>query len=265
MPELARRAEVAREVALAAGSVLRRVRGVAAPGHARKADGSYVTDADLRSEALIRDEIARRFPRDALVAEEGDTSGPGAAAYTWVVDPLDGTTNYLNGLPDYAVAIAVVGRDGGYAAVVNQPAHGIVASCVRGGGTRAEGAPAAPTERARPLLALGLASVVDVRRVQLPAVARWMDLDVEAREVGSASVSLARVALGQYDGYVEPGLPPWDVVPGVLLAREAGLAVRSPATEPVAWPTAPRADVVVLSAAVAALADGAMAVRCPPR
>ena len=227
--ELRQRFALLRETVVAVGEGLEAARrGQVAVR--RKDDQTWVSRADEDAERALREMIARNFPGDRVIGEEGGVAGAASAAFTWVVDPLDGTSNYLAGTAEYAVAAAILGPGGRNAAVVHLPATGAQVSCVAGGPLDQTGFVRPPsTARSRLLLGVGFAGSAEVRARQLAELHGWLTLPAEVREVGSASVSLARVAAGQYDGYCELGLPVWDVLPGVLLAAAAGCHVLAPA------------------------------------
>jgi myo-inositol-1(or 4)-monophosphatase len=191
----------------------------------QKGDNDFVTRADRESEAAVLGEIRRRFPAHRILAEEGGGSG-GDSEYEWLVDPLDGTTNFLQGLPVWCVSVAC--RRGGQllAAVVEDPSGGNLFTAALGGGAHWNGRPAAVSPapgltgaflatgfpfRAHATLDLYLAAFRDVFR-RAKAI----------RRCGAAALDLAYTAAGIYDGFFEFRLSPWDIGAGVLLVREAG-------------------------------------------
>ena len=200
---------------------------------------NLVTDADTASEALILAELRARFPDHAVLAEESGESGHGR--YTWIVDPLDGTTNYAHGVPHFCVTLAVEGPvEGGgtelLAGVVFDPTRGECFTAARGQGAFLNGrrlsvSTAASLDRAlvctgfpydlheQPDLPLALFSRV-VRRAR------------GVRRMGSAALELAWLAAGRFDGFFEFGLKPWDIAAGALLIQEAGGVIRRIDGEP---------------------------------
>ena len=192
----------------------------------RKGTNDFVTQADHESEAAVLAEIRRRFPDHRILAEEGSGAGEGKGDYQWLIDPLDGTTNFLQGLPVYCVSVACRRGDELLAGVVHDPEGGNVFTATRGGGAFWNGRPmrvSAPRGsggaflatgypfRALPTLDLYLAIFRDVFQ-QAKAI----------RRCGSAALDLAYTAAGVYDGFFEFRLSPWDIGAGVLLIEEAG-------------------------------------------
>jgi myo-inositol-1(or 4)-monophosphatase len=195
----------------------------------RKGVNDFVTQADHESEAAVLAEIRRRFPDHRILAEEGSGAGQGGGDFQWLIDPLDGTTNFLQGLPVYCVSVAC--RRGGelLAAVIHDPEGGNVFSATRGGGafwndrpmrvSGQEGLRGAFLATGYPFRAL---PTLDVYL----AIFREVFQQAKAiRRCGSAALDLAYTAAGVYDGFFEFRLSPWDIGAGVLLVREAGGAV----------------------------------------
>lgn len=183
-----------------------------------------VLDADRAAEAEVVRALRASYADDAIVAEEG-SGGAGTSRRRWFVDPLDGTVNYLYGVPHFAVAIACEDDAGLLVAVVLDPSRDELFTAARGAGAwlgTERLAVSAPSDLARSLVATGFAYVADARaeqarllRVVLPAVR-------DIRRFGSAQLDLAWVAAGRYDGYFESVDKPWDWKAGALLVREAG-------------------------------------------
>ncbi|WP_175412614.1 inositol monophosphatase family protein [Streptomyces sp. TRM64462] len=216
---------VALAAATRAGALLRDGRpadlGVAAT---KSSPIDVVTEMDIAAEKLITDFLAERRPHDGLLGEEGGAT-EGTSGIRWVVDPLDGTVNYLYGLPTWAVSIAAE-RDGeALVGVVEVPMRGETFHAVRGRGAylgerRLRCRPAPPLDQA--LVSTGFNYVAEVRAHQAEVAHRLIPLLRDIRRGGSAAVDLADVAAGRLDGYFERGLRPWDRAAGALLAREAG-------------------------------------------
>jgi myo-inositol-1(or 4)-monophosphatase len=200
-----------------------------------------VTEMDRRSEELIRSRILAVRPLDAILGEEGGQTGDAdRAPARWVIDPLDGTVNYLYGLPDWAVSIAVEvgaveagGADGGreiVAGAVYAPARGELYSAARGHGAwlqvgdaepvRLRCGPGVPLDRA--LIGTGFGYLAARRQVQGEVVAALLPRIRDIRRGGAASVDLCAVAAGRLDAYYERGLNYWDWAAGALVAAEAG-------------------------------------------
>ena len=221
---------VATDCAHAAGGVLleryeRGARGVETKSSAT----DMVSEADLEAERAIRGLLAERRPDDAIVGEEGDDRA-GTSGLRWIVDPLDGTTNYLFGLPQWSVSVACEGHAG----VVLDPVSG---ECFRvRAGARAtlgdaELAGSTRTDLATALVATGFAYEAGTRAAQGRVVARLLPRVRDIRRMGSAALDLAWTAAGRYDAYYEHGVKLWDVAAGRMLCEAAGLVVRDlPAT-----------------------------------
>ena len=186
-----------------------------------------VTEIDRASEALIVAGIRAARPDDAIIGEEGaDQSG--TSAVRWVIDPVDGTTNYLYGLPGFAVSIAVEVDGEAVAGVVHDPLHRDVFTATRGGGAHRNGATihaSAKADLATALVATGFSYDPGRRRAQAAVLERVLPAIRDVRRFGAAAVDLCSVGCGRVDAYYEVGLAPWDLAAGALIAREAGAEV----------------------------------------
>ncbi|MGH3497371.1 MAG: inositol monophosphatase family protein [Nocardioidaceae bacterium] len=188
-----------------------------------------VTEVDTASEALIRGLLGQVRPQDGIVGEEG-ADHRGTTGVDWVVDPIDGTVNFMYGVPVYAVSIAAVRAGRTLAGVVLNVPTGERFSAVLGGGawvTQAAGYPVRLTVPAGPplaraLVATGFGYDADRRRAQGAAVATLLPQVRDIRRLGSAALDLCSLAAGRYDAYVEQGLKPWDLAAGGLVVTEAG-------------------------------------------
>ncbi|WP_282700248.1 inositol monophosphatase family protein [Streptomyces sp. CC219B] len=221
---------LAREAARRAGDLLRDGRPAdLSVAKTKSSPIDVVTEMDIAAEKLITDLIAEHRPDDGFLGEEG-ASTQGTSGVRWVIDPLDGTVNYLYGLPTWAVSIAAEQDGESVVAVVAAPMRGETFHAVRGGGAWATGAwdgerrlacrPAAPLEQA--LVSTGFNYVTEVRVHQSEVARKLIPLLRDIRRSGSAAVDLCDVAAGRLDGYYERGLHPWDLAAGDLIAREAG-------------------------------------------
>ncbi|HEX4358420.1 MAG TPA: inositol monophosphatase family protein [Pseudonocardia sp.] len=208
-----------------------------------------VTEADTATEELLRRRLAELRPADAVLGEEAglDADGPGVAPgqLCWLVDPIDGTVNYVYGLPWYAVSVGVA-RDGvALAGAVVEPASGRVWSASDGGGASLDGTPLRASSASRLALALigtGF-SYAPARRARQGALAGTLLARVrDIRRAGAASLDLCAVAAGWLDGYYEHAINPWDWAAGALIAREAGAIVHPPD------PAAPYGDAILAAA-----------------
>lgn len=188
-----------------------------------------VTEMDLAAEKMITEFLSARRPEDGILGEEGGTTD-GTSGVRWVIDPLDGTVNYLYDLPQWAVSIAAEVDGERAAAVVEIPMRAETFHATRGGGvfvTQGDG-PARPV-RCRPsppleqaLIGTGFNYVATVRTAQAALAQRLIPRLRDIRRTGSAAVDLCDVAAGRLDGFYERGLAPWDLAAGDLIVREAG-------------------------------------------
>ncbi len=216
--------DLARRAAVAAGDLLLDRFGGPVRGLGTKSSPTdLVSDADRNAETLILSLLERERPGDAVLAEEeGPLAGEGLR---WVVDPLDGTVNYLFGIPQWCVSVACEDQEGTLVAVVHDPLRGETMTAVRGRG-------ATLGERAlevRPGVLLGQAMVAtgfsyraEVRARQAELLEAILPEVRDIRRAGSAALDLAWLAAGRLDGYYEHGLNAWDWAAGGLLVREAG-------------------------------------------
>jgi len=227
--------EIARRAAdAAAAELLPRFGGPASGVASKSSSTDLVSDADRAAEAAIRRVLAAARPDDALLAEEGG-SAEGTSGVRWIVDPLDGTTNYLWGIPHWAVSIAAVGPDGGLAAVVLDPCAGESFAAGRGLGAWLEDRPMRvnrPASMAEALVGTGFNYSAAERGRQSEVLTRVMPLVRDIRQFGAASLDLAWTAAGRLDAFFERGLERWDWAAGALLITEAGGAVQVLDAEP---------------------------------
>jgi myo-inositol-1(or 4)-monophosphatase len=226
--------DLARTIALEAGELAarRRSEGVAVAA-TKSTIVDVVTEADREVEALILGRIQDARPTDGVLGEEG-ASVQGSSGLTWVVDPIDGTVNYLYGLPHYAVSIALVEGEPdpltwtAQAGVVLNPATGEIFTAEAGGGAFCGDRRihvGEPVELDVALIATGFAYAADTRAFQGDVIARLLPQVRDIRRQGTASLDLCFVADGRYDAYFERTLSPWDHAAGALIAREAGARV----------------------------------------
>lgn len=222
--------EAAREAAQAAAAV---AVGWRTAAHAlrveeKAASDDLVSQADREAERAARHVLARRRPDDCVIGEEAGTTH-GASGVRWVVDPIDGTTNYLYGRPDWAVSVAAVRVADGrvLAAVVDEPALAMTTEARLGGGAWACGRAAACSradDLGRALVEMNFGRP-DQRSLAGHVVDALVGRARDVRRGGSAAAALAQVATGRVDAYWGPGLQPWDGAAGLLLVTEAGGAV----------------------------------------
>jgi myo-inositol-1(or 4)-monophosphatase len=220
--------DLAVDVAVEAADLVRERRRAGVEVAATKSSPvDVVTDVDKESERLIFERLTGARPRDGFLGEEG-ASAPSASGVVWVVDPIDGTVNFLYGIPAYAVSIA--------ASVDGEPVAGVVVNvesgerftATKGGGAFLDGSPLrvadtrpAPALSQR-LVGTGFHYVERIKLLQTTAVAAMLHEVRDIRRMGSAALDLCSVAASRLDAYVEEGLNPWDVAAGGLVATEAG-------------------------------------------
>ncbi|WP_307722956.1 inositol monophosphatase family protein [Gandjariella thermophila] len=213
----------------------RRVTGVG-DVDTKSSETDVVTETDRAAERLVRDRLAELRPGEPVLGEEeggGDDSA--GAGLCWVVDPIDGTVNFLYGFPWYAVSVAAQVDGVSVAGAVVEPPSGRVWTAARGLGAELDGRPlraSAATRLETALVATGFGYQAARRQRQAAAVAELLFRVRDIRRAGAASLDLCAVAAGWLDGYVEQGLHRWDWAAGALIAEEAGAVVRLPGTDP---------------------------------
>jgi myo-inositol-1(or 4)-monophosphatase len=227
---------VARDAAEAAADELRRRFGDAHGVRSKSTPTDLVSDADLAAESAIRAILVQRRPGDSILAEEGGASMLAAGGEAtggelrWVVDPLDGTINYLFGIPAFAVSIACEDASGTVAGVVLDPCRDERFEATRSGEATLNGesfsAPSRDGGLSVAMVATGFGYDTDVRARQADVLTRVLPRVRDIRRVGAAALDLCWCACGRFDGYYERGLNPWDVAAGDLIARRAGLEIR---------------------------------------
>ncbi|MDX1460020.1 MAG: inositol monophosphatase family protein [Xanthomonadales bacterium] len=191
---------------------------------AQKARHDYVSEVDRACEAEIVREISRYYPDHAILAEEGGASGE--SDHVWIVDPLDGTSNYLHGIPHFAVSIALQVGGRTEVGVVFDPMRDEMFTAIRGKGAFLNRTRIRVSQR-NGLEGAIIATAFPFRQRQhmgayLNMFKRLWDQVEDFRRAGTASLDLAYTACGRVDGFFEIGLKPWDVAAGALLVREAG-------------------------------------------
>jgi myo-inositol-1(or 4)-monophosphatase len=227
--------ELAERAARAAGAVLLERFGRPPEGiDSKTSETDLVSDADREAEGVIQQLLATERPDDGLVAEEGARAEAGNGR-RWVVDPLDGTINFLYGIPVWCVSVALEDRDGGLLGVVHDPLRDETFTAARGEGCRLNGSPARVRECSRletALVATGFSYEPARRAEQAELAAHTLPRVRDIRRAGAAALDLAWVAAGRLDGYYERGLKPWDWAAGRLLVEEAGGEVAQMPGEP---------------------------------
>jgi myo-inositol-1(or 4)-monophosphatase len=220
-----------------------------------------VSEADVQAERAIRAVLAARRPDDSILGEEGGATGNGRLR--WVVDPLDGTINFLFGIPAFAVSVACEDGDGALAGAVLDPVRGECFTATRSGPPSLDGEPIAASDRtelATALVATGFGYDAAVRARQAEVIGRVLPRVRDIRRVGAAALDLAWCACGRFDAYFERGVHAWDIAAGALIAERAGLTVReleAAGEQPAGILAAPSAVVDELMELVADPARGA--------
>ena len=258
-------AELAQEAARGAGELLleRVSRGAEAEVRAKSTPTDLVSEADLASERAIRQLLRERRPEDGFVGEEG-SSDPGTSGLSWVVDPLDGTINFLFGIPQWCVSVAVTDAAGTIAGAIYDPNRRELFSATRDGAARMltdggerllgaadtgaastgadpAGSEATPrhlgkVELSSAMVATGLSYSAEVRAAQARVLERVIPRVRDIRRFGSAALDLAWTALGRYDAYFERTVKQWDIAAGALICERAGLSVLElPVHENLPW------------------------------
>ncbi len=190
----------------------------------KSSDTDVVTEFDRASERLIVDGLGAARPGDAIVGEEG-TNAVGASGVRWLIDPIDGTTNFLYDLPGWAVSIAALVDDQPQAGVVYVPGTDELFTAIAGRGALLNGRPIRCSTTSilqQALVATGFSYLVERRRGQGERFAQLIPRIRDVRRFGAASTDLCYLAVGRLDVYYEQWLAPWDWAAGELIAREAG-------------------------------------------
>ena len=191
-----------------------------------KGPSDFVSNADLKAERILREELAKARPGYAFLAEESGATAGSDSEHRWIIDPLDGTTNFLHGLPHFAISVALERAGELIAGVVYDPIKDEMFLAEKGGGAFLNDRRLRVSARknlGESLLATGIpfrghGGTEDFKR-QLDFA---MNETAGVRRLGAAALDLAYVAAGRYEGFWEEGLSPWDVAAGILLVREAG-------------------------------------------
>jgi myo-inositol-1(or 4)-monophosphatase len=253
--------EVAVEAARMAGAMLleRARHGAEREVASKSTPTDLVSEADLASERAIRELLAARRPQDGFVGEEGGST-EGASGLSWVVDPLDGTVNFLFGIPQWCVSVAVRDGEGTVAGAVYDPNRDELFTATRDGpavlaGPRgmtelvgpgrtpaarsqgvADSTGAVRTDLPAAMVATGLAYDADVREAQARVLARLIPHVRDIRRLGSAALDLTWTAAGRYDAYFERSVKQWDIAAGALICERAGLRILElPVFENLPW------------------------------
>lgn len=233
-PELIRElTDLAAAIAVEVGDVIREARNVGVTvANTKSSLTDVVTEADRSAEQLILRRITEARPDDAILGEEG-TDQTGTSGITWVIDPIDGTVNYLYDVPAYCVSIAACVTDPDHfhdgrtaiAGAVSVPRTGEIFTAGWGQGSFRNGESVSVNEApelGRALIATGFGYTPERRAEQAAVLTEILPQIRDIRRIGSAAYDLCLLASGRVDGYYEHGLQPWDYAAAALIAREAG-------------------------------------------
>ena len=192
----------------------------------KKGPSDFVTSADLQAERVLRAELARARPAFGFLLEEAGAVKGADESHRWIVDPLDGTLNFLHGIPHFAISIALEHNREIVAGVIYDPLRDELFRAEKGGGAYLNNRRmrvSSRAELAQAMIATGIPWRGRPRQSQyLDWLAAVMTNCVGVRRLGSAALDLAYVAAGRYEGFWEPALSPWDIAAGILMVREAG-------------------------------------------
>ncbi len=219
--------ELAVDLARSAGRLALSMRGDLGQSDTKSSPTDVVTAADRASEALLVDGIRAARPDDAVLGEEG-ASRAGTTGVRWVIDPIDGTVNYLYGLPQWAVSIGIEIDGVTQAGVVLDPGKDELYTALRGAGAHLDGTRlscSSATVLAQSLVATGFGYDSRRRAAQGRLLATVLPRVRDIRRLGAGALDLCGVAAGRVDAYYEQGLSPWDMSAGLLVATEAGARV----------------------------------------
>jgi myo-inositol-1(or 4)-monophosphatase len=227
VPQPAELETIAVRLATGAAGVVADSRATRLEVSTKTSPSDLVTQVDRATEAWLVEQLGRLRPDDATLGEEGG-SRSGRTGVRWLIDPIDGTVNFVLGLPQYAVSVAAEVDGTIVAGAVANPATGECFRAHLGGGawlgtSRLSGPRAVPLERA--VLGTGFSYQAEVRARQAAVLATMLDRVGDIRRLGAASLDLCFVAAGWMDGYFEAALNPWDWAAGALVAIEAGCEV----------------------------------------
>jgi myo-inositol-1(or 4)-monophosphatase len=233
--------EVAIDAARMAGALLseRARHGEEREVSSKSTPTDLVSEADLASQRAIAEMLAERRPDDGFFGEEEGRSEEGESGLSWVVDPLDGTVNFLFGIPHWSVSVAVRDGEGVLAGAVYDPNRDELFTATREGRPMLNGQAILASARSdlpSAMVATGLAYDAGVREAQAKVLARLAGRVRDIRRFGSAALDLAWTAAGRYDAYFERSVKQWDIAAGQLICERAGLEVRElPVYENLPW------------------------------
>lgn len=216
----------AKDIAIEAGEILLQKLGRLSSIETKTAHWDIVTEADLASEKLIVEMLEDKFPEHDILSEECGLISKGKSSLRWVIDPLDGTTNYSHGLPYFAVSIGLVSHDDFLVGVIYNPFHKELFHAAKGKGAFLNDKPISvskTSEMAHCLLATGLSHKPrDISEENYIDFHSFTRKSQGVRRLGSAALEMAYIAAGRLDGYWERNLKEWDIAAGCIIVQEAG-------------------------------------------
>lgn len=228
-------AGLAVDVAERAAVIVERARsGTVRVTGTKSSDTDLVTATDREVEEFIVAALSAARPDDAILGEETGRHS-GTSGVTWIIDPIDGTTNFYYDLPGFNISIAAAHQGRVVASAVADPVRGETFRAARGAGATCNGRPlggGSTTDLARALITTGFSYEPARRRAQAEVVTELIDRVRDIRRLGAAALDLCHVAAGRVDGYFESGLAPWDLAAGGLIASEAGCVLAGPGGDP---------------------------------
>lgn len=223
---------IAKRAALEAGDVLNKYfQNQERLNIVEKQKNDFVSEADLSAEKVIIETIKKAYPNHAILSEESGELGDINAEYCWVIDPLDGTTNFVKGFAHFSVSIALLKKQKLEIGLVYSPMNHEIFSASRGGGAMLNDRKIRVSNSLpdRAIIATGIPFKAENNDVLLPKtvvnIKNVLTQFPDIRRTGSAALDLCYVACGRFDGYFEWGLSPWDIAAGALIAQEAGAIV----------------------------------------
>lgn len=220
---------IAKRAAFAAGSlILSRFEQLSHIDVQEKSPNNFVSEVDIAAEQIIVKTIQESFPNHLIIGEEGTHSGDENSEYRWVIDPIDGTTNFIKGLPHFAIAIAIYKNNKLEAGLVYQPITDEMFCATRGQGATLNDRKirAAKTLPENAVITTGFPfKNPELMPKQIKCMKNVLSVFPDIRRLGSAALDLCYVACGRVDGYYEFGVSEWDIAAGALIAQESGAIV----------------------------------------
>lgn len=212
-------------------SLFRERTGITTPQNSEKSANQLVTEFDLRTERLLIEQLQQILPEAGFITEESQIEQNSGKPYVWIIDPIDGTTNFIHGLPVYSISVALMHLGELQMGFIYELNRDEMFAAEKGKGAFLNGQPIRVSETttlSQSLIATGF-PYYDYQRIDpyLESLKSLMRITRGVRRLGSAAVDLAYVAAGRFDGFYEYSLSPWDVAAGILIVQEAGGTVQA--------------------------------------